>query len=137
MGEVVSLPWHSMPGIEGRHKVPRMAREGEETAGLAGVFLGVMHNLPLSVSACAAGGPETEGDVPQKGLYESIPGRVLGFGPRVIHGNWTWKPAWAANVRLMLMPRASRKVIGVRREGMVDRGQVQPGAESEGKMRYA
>jgi hypothetical protein len=34
-----------------------------------------------------------------------------------------------------LTPRASSKVIAVRREGMVDRGQVQYGAESEGKMK--
>jgi hypothetical protein len=69
MGEVLPLPWHSMPGIESRYKVPRMAREGEESAGVAGVSLGVVQYLPLSVSAYAAraerGG---QGNVPQKGL---------------------------------------------------------------------
>ena len=55
MGEVVPLPWHSMPGIESRYKVPRMAGEGEESAGVAGVPLGVVHYLPLSVSDHAAG----------------------------------------------------------------------------------
>lgn len=49
VGEVISLPWHSMSGIEGRHKVPGMAGEGEETAGVAGVSLGVMYYLPFSV----------------------------------------------------------------------------------------
>ena len=44
-----------MPGIESRYKVPRMAGEGEESAGVAGVPLGVVHYLPLSVSDYAAG----------------------------------------------------------------------------------
>jgi hypothetical protein len=96
-----------------------MAGEREETAGVAGVSLGVMHYLAFYVSAYAAARPETERNIPQKGLYQSIPGRVLAFGPRVIHGNWTWKPACAADVRLM---RASRKVIAAKMEGMVDRG---------------
>lgn len=47
----------------------------------------------------------------------------MGLGPRDVHGNWTWKPACAANVRLVLMLKASMKVIAVKREGMVD-GQV-------------
>ena len=69
MREVVPLPWHSMPGIEGRYKVPRVAGEGEESAGVAGVPLGVVHYLPLSVSAYAAGAERGgQGNVPQKGL---------------------------------------------------------------------
>ena len=123
VGKVISLPWYSMSSIEGRHKVSRMAGEREKTTGAAGVSLGVMHYLPFCVSAYGTTRPETERNIPQKGLYQSISGRALGFGPRVIHGNWTWKPACAADVRLMLMPRASRKVIAARREGMVDRGQ--------------
>lgn len=51
VGEVIPLPWHSMWGIQGRHKVPRMAGEGEEAAGAAGVPLWVMHYLPFSISA--------------------------------------------------------------------------------------
>ena len=35
---------------------------------------------------------------------------------------------------MRLTPRASSRVIAVRKKGMVDRGQVQHGAESEGKM---
>ena len=55
MREVVPIPWYSMPGIEGRYKVARMAGEGEQTAGVAGVPLGVVHYFPLSLSAYAAG----------------------------------------------------------------------------------
>ena len=97
--------------------------------------MGVMDNLPFYISAYAAARPETERNILQKGLYESSPDRVLGFGARVIHGNWTWKPACAADVRVTLMLRTSSKEIAARGEGMVDRGQVQNGAESEGKMR--
>lgn len=132
VGEVVPLPWHPIPGIEGRHKVPRMAGEREETAGAAGVPLGVVQYPPFSVSAYVAAGPEKEENVPQNGLYRSISGRVLGLGPRDIHGYWTWKPACAADVRSMLMLSANREVIAVRSEGMVDRGQVQHSTESEG-----
>ena len=110
-----------MKGIEGRYKVPRMAGEGEKTAGAAGVSLRVVHYLSFSASAYAAARPE--GNVPQKELYRSIASRVLGFRPRDIHGYWTWKPACAADVRLML--RASRKVIAARSEGMINSGQVQ------------
>lgn len=53
IGEVVSLPRHSIPGIEDRHKVPRMAGEREESAGAAGVSSGVVRNLPFSISAYA------------------------------------------------------------------------------------
>lgn len=61
IGEVISLPWNSISGIEGRHKVPRMTGEREETAGAAGESLGVMHYLPFSVSAYTASTrPETE-----------------------------------------------------------------------------
>lgn len=59
-----------------------------------------------------------KGNVRQKGLKESICGRVLGFGPRDIHGNWTWKPACAADVRSMLVLKASKDVIATRRDGM-------------------
>jgi hypothetical protein len=97
-----------MCGIESRYKVPRMTRKREETTGAAGVSLGVMYYLPFSVLAYIVARPEIERNLPQKGLYGSIPGRVLGFGPRVIHGNWTWKPACAADVRLMLMLRARK-----------------------------
>lgn len=58
----------------------------------------------------------------------------MGFGPRDDHGNWTWKPACAADVRsrLMLMLRASSKLNAVVREGMVD-SLEQHGAESKDK----
>lgn len=32
VGEILSLPWRSISGIEGRHKVSGMAAEREETA---------------------------------------------------------------------------------------------------------
>ena len=69
MREVVPLPWHSMPGIESRYKVTRRAGEGEKTAGVVGVPLGVVHYLPLSVSAYAAGAQRGgQGNAPQKVL---------------------------------------------------------------------
>ena len=49
IGEVAFLPWHSMPGIEGRHQVPRMAGEGEETAAAAGILLGIVQYLTFFV----------------------------------------------------------------------------------------
>ena len=98
-----------------------MSAEGEESAGALRVLLGVMYYLPFSVSAYAAARWKMDENLLQKGLYVSSPGRVLGFGPRDIHGYWTWKSTCAANVLLML--RVSRKVIVVNSEGMIGKDQ--------------
>lgn len=60
-----------MPGIKSRYQVTRVTGEGEETAGVAGVPLGVVHDLPfVCVSFTPAGAERGEGreKVPQKGL---------------------------------------------------------------------
>ena len=65
--EVISLFWHSVSAIEGRHKVPRMAGEREETTGAAGVSLGVMHYFPFFVSAYATANRRQRGRYHRKG----------------------------------------------------------------------
>ena len=67
VGEVISVFWHSISAIEGRHKVPRMAGEREETTGAAGVSLGVMHYLPFFVSAYATANRRQGGRYRRKG----------------------------------------------------------------------
>lgn len=47
MQKVVPLPRHSVRGVACRYKVSRMSGEGEETAGLAGIPLGVMDYIPF------------------------------------------------------------------------------------------
>lgn len=79
-----------------------------------------MYDISFSVSGYATSGWGTKKNVPQNGSYTSISGRVLGFGPRELHGNWTWKPACAAELRLTLMPRAKREVIVVKRGSMFE-----------------
>lgn len=49
VGEFISPPWHPVSGIEDSDKVPGVPREGEETAGAAGVQLRIAHWLPCAV----------------------------------------------------------------------------------------
>jgi hypothetical protein len=122
IGEVFSFPRYSVPGVKGGYKVSGMAGEREESSGATRVFLWIVHDLASYQLVFPLIGLKTEENLPQKGLYRSISGRVFVFGPRDSHGNWTWKPAWAAEVRWMLSP--SSKVNTGRGEGMVDRKEL-------------
>jgi hypothetical protein len=87
IGEVFSFPRYSVPGVKGGYKVSGMAGEREESSGATRVFLWIVHDLASYQLVFPLIGLKTEENLPQKGLYRSISGRVFVFGPRDSHGN--------------------------------------------------
>jgi hypothetical protein len=63
VGEVLSLSWRSISGIEGINNISWVAAEREKAARVSRVLLRVMHYLPFSVSASVAARP---GDIEER-----------------------------------------------------------------------
>lgn len=69
VGEVLSLSWRSISGIEGINNISWVAAEREKAARVSRVLLRVMHYLPFSVSASVAARP---GDIEERGTYHKM-----------------------------------------------------------------